>query len=251
MHHLTPTQPPKILHLGEGRHQGTGSPERYHFEDLWSLHLYSMAFDLDVGDQHYQVKPGNMTLIGPRQHMAFHFQKRVYRHFFCIFHLDVETSDFTSSLCHLNPEQLQCCTYLFRSAVQQKHLDPSRSQAAIWEILWQLHAFDGPAKDGQLNPVLLAQHVIAANLNHDLCVAQIAKDLKISANQLTRLFNKELGMTVIAYIRQERMKLAKRLIQESELPIKRVANECGFSDLQYFNKTVRQFYQCSPRQLRV
>ena len=55
----------------------------------------------------------------------------------------------------------------------------------------------------------------------------IASDIVISANQLTRLFHKELDMTVIAYIRQERMKLAKRLIQETDLPIKRIAQECG------------------------
>lgn len=241
---------PDIFSLNRATHGHRGE-EHFQFDDIWCLHLYSNAFKLTLDDEDYHIRPGMLTLIPPGTHMHYRFKDSNYQHYYCLFrlhqHTDAQPQTFSSPVFQLRDEVLQCIRQLFRSAVQNRHLGTHRSACAIHEILWQLISSEDP---GRLNPVTQARHIIDSMLNQDIVISRIASDIGISANQLTRLFRKELGMTVIAYIRQQRMQLAKRLIRETELPIKRIAIECGFSDLQYFNKTVRLFFNCSPRQLR-
>ena len=237
-------QAPEIYRLGHAQH-GMNGDETYRFDDIWSLHLYSYAIKLTVDKQVFQIQPGDMTLIAPGHKMCFHYEHAGSQHYYCLFKSEEQ---FSQAHIHyqLDEDALNCCRRLFHSAIKHQHYE-QRSQVAIWEILWQLQLLD---EQSQTDPVSKAQHIIASQLNCDLSVAHIARDVGISGNQLTRLFKHKHNMTVIAYIRQERMKLAKRLIQETDLPIKRIAEECGYYDLQYFNKTVRQFFEKSPRDLR-
>ncbi|NRA39479.1 MAG: helix-turn-helix transcriptional regulator [Planctomycetes bacterium] len=233
------------MRIGHAKH-GHNGPEQYYFDDIWCLHLYSNSFELGIDEQRYQIQPGDVSLIPPGKQMIYDFKNRSYTHYYCLFKSDAE--EFPDQMhFRLHADTLKTCTHIFQSAANKQHLGKERKQAAIWEILWQLQENH---EQGPANPVAQAQHIISASLNKDLQVSAIAREVNISGNQLTRLFRKELGMTVIAYIRQQRMQLAKQLIQETELPIKRIAQECGMNDLQYFNKTVHAFYNCSPRMLR-
>lgn len=209
------------------------------------MHLYGYGFAMDIGKQRYAIEAGDMTLVPPQTPMSFHYEQQQYRHYYCLFKATDQVMP-THAHFRLDHDALHCCRQIFRSAVQFQHMH-ERCISAVQELLWQLQLLNN-ADNNDL--VTKAQHIIAAELSDDLSVNHIARDLNISGNQLTRLFRKKLNMTVIAYIRHERMRLAKRLLQQTDLPVKRVAEECGYSDLQYFNKTVRQFFKMSPRGLR-
>jgi len=83
-----------------------------------------------------------------------------------------------------------------------------------------------------------------------LAVAELAVELGISHNHLTRLFRRTFDKTAVAYIRERRMGLAKHLLLNTNLPIKSIAYQVGIPDLHLFNKTVHRELGASPRVFR-
>ena len=45
------------------------------------------------------------------------------------------------------------------------------------------------------------------------------------------------------------MKMAKKLIKEGNVPISKVAEMVGFADYNYFGRTFRNHYGCTPTQM--
>lgn len=81
-------------------------------------------------------------------------------------------------------------------------------------------------------------------------VAALAAELGVGERQLRRLFRKHLGATPHQVARTERILLAKRLLDETTLPITEVALAAGFGSQRRFNDAIRDVYGRSPRELR-
>ena len=75
---------------------------------------------------------------------------------------------------------------------------------------------------------------------------ELAKALHLSEGHIARVFRAEMGMTITDYITEERIKLACRTIQQTNLTLAQVAEQCGFHDYPYFNKTFRKRVGMSP-----
>jgi len=80
--------------------------------------------------------------------------------------------------------------------------------------------------------------------------AALAAELGVTARHLSRLFRQELGATPKALASSRRRPLAKRLIDDTDLPLARVAMEAGYGSLRRFNDDVRRVFRLSPRELR-
>jgi transcriptional regulator GlxA family with amidase domain len=72
------------------------------------------------------------------------------------------------------------------------------------------------------------QHFILDNLAADLSIAALAKRAAMSARNLTRVFQGETGVTPTDYVEAARLDAARRLLEDSDLPLQRVASRCGF-----------------------
>lgn len=95
-----------------------------------------------------------------------------------------------------------------------------------------------------------ALSIIRSNFHRELSVYDLAQTVHLSYPQFCRLFGKYLGMTPIRYIHQLRLEKAKGLLYTTELPIKVIADECGFKDIYYFSNFFRTATGCSPTQYR-
>jgi transcriptional regulator GlxA family with amidase domain len=62
-----------------------------------------------------------------------------------------------------------------------------------------------------------------------LSVKRIVDEIGHSRMHLYRCFHKHVEMSVAAYIKQERLNAAKKLIVETSKPINVIARECGYS----------------------
>ncbi len=94
------------------------------------------------------------------------------------------------------------------------------------------------------------RHLIEQRLGEPLRVPELAAEVGLSHNHLTRLFNQALGMTVIAYIQERRVQRAHHLLIHTTRPVKAIALEVGMPDLQALNKMMRRLTGNSPRQIR-
>lgn len=81
-------------------------------------------------------------------------------------------------------------------------------------------------------------------------VDALADRLGVTARHLRRLFLQHLGATPIEVALTRRVHFAKKLIDETHLPIAQIAFASGFGSLRRFNGEIRRVYSRTPTQLR-
>jgi AraC family transcriptional regulator of adaptative response / DNA-3-methyladenine glycosylase II len=81
-------------------------------------------------------------------------------------------------------------------------------------------------------------------------VEALAEHLGIGSRHLRRLFLRHLGATPSAVAQTRRVHFAKKLIDETRLPMTQVAFAAGFGSVRRFNATIRNLYQRTPSQIR-
>jgi len=81
-------------------------------------------------------------------------------------------------------------------------------------------------------------------------VGQLAGRLGVGDRHLRRLFVEHLGASPLAVAQNRRILFAKKLLDETTLPLAQVAFSAGFSSVRRFNDTLRRTYACAPRELR-
>lgn len=105
---------------------------------------------------------------------------------------------------------------------------------------------DKASRIAQLILHWLTQGVITNDSN----IETIAEHFELSARQLRRIVQQELGVSPIELIQTHRLLLAKQLLTETALPITDVAYASGFSSLRRFNETFSTHYHMPPSRLR-
>lgn len=76
---------------------------------------------------------------------------------------------------------------------------------------------------------------------------KFANLLNLSRSQLHRKLKRLTGMSTTDFIRQQRLKLAaKLLLEETEKSITEVAFQSGFVNMSYFSKCFKEKYGCTP-----
>ena len=91
---------------------------------------------------------------------------------------------------------------------------------------------------------------IHKHLEDGIALSNVAQALHINKNYLCRLFRKETGMTVGAYINSARIAKAKRLLRDSDSPLSFVAGESGFNEPSVFSKNFKREVGMTPREYR-
>ena len=81
-------------------------------------------------------------------------------------------------------------------------------------------------------------------------VEALARRVGLTPRHLNRLFHRHLGAPVGAVVRTRRLHAAKRLIDETALPMADVAFAAGFESVRRFNAAVRRTYGRTPSELR-
>ncbi len=91
-----------------------------------------------------------------------------------------------------------------------------------------------------------AKLYIRDNLSKPLSLPEMAVMLNVSERHLSRLFSGGIHENFTGYIRRERVREAARLLNESELPIKAIAEMAGFSSVHYFSSTFTSMMHVPP-----
>lgn len=67
---------------------------------------------------------------------------------------------------------------------------------------------------------------------------------------MSRIFKKEAGISISAYLMQKRVEEAKNMLTRSSLPINTVSIYVGYSNFSYFTKMFRENTGFSPLEYR-
>ncbi len=107
-----------------------------------------------------------------------------------------------------------------------------------------------PAWMGTSNTVSRALRLIGESGLEDGGVEVLAERLGVGARHLRRLFLRHLGATPIAIAQTRRLHFAKKLIDETSLPMSQIAFASGFGCVRRFNAGIRKVYHRTPTQIR-
>jgi AraC family transcriptional regulator of adaptative response / DNA-3-methyladenine glycosylase II len=107
-----------------------------------------------------------------------------------------------------------------------------------------------PAWMGTSNTVARALRLIGESGLEDGGVEWLADRLGVGSRHLRRLFVRHLGATPIAVAQTRRMHFAKKLIDETDLPMNQVAIASGFGSVRRFNAGIQKMYHRTPSQIR-
>jgi AraC family transcriptional regulator of adaptative response / DNA-3-methyladenine glycosylase II len=107
-----------------------------------------------------------------------------------------------------------------------------------------------PAWLGTSATVSRALRHIAAGALDDDGVATLASRMGVGERHLRRLFIDSLGAPPLAIAQTRRVQIAKKLIDETSLPMAHIAFDAGFASVRRFNAALRRAYGRSPSELR-
>lgn len=107
-----------------------------------------------------------------------------------------------------------------------------------------------PAWAGTSTTVQRGLRLIADGALDDGDVERLAERLGVTSRHLRRLFTRHLGASPLAVAHTQRLQFAKRLIDDTSLPMKDVSAASGFGSVRRFNDTFRKTYGRTPRELR-
>ena len=107
-----------------------------------------------------------------------------------------------------------------------------------------------PAWLGTSNTVSRALRLIGESGLEEGGVELLAERLGVGSRHLRRLFVQHLGATPMAVAQTRRLNFAKKLIDETSLPMHQIAAATGFGSVRRFNAGIRKVYHRTPTQIR-
>lgn len=87
---------------------------------------------------------------------------------------------------------------------------------------------------------------IENNLTTNLTLEDVANHVYLSQFYFSRLFKKEMGISFITYLNQQRIEQAKTLLAQSNLSIKSISQNIGYSQTSYFCKIFKELVGMTP-----
>jgi len=98
--------------------------------------------------------------------------------------------------------------------------------------------------------VCRALRAIADGALDDATEDALAARLGVSARHLRRLFDVHVGATPAEVARSRRAHLARRLLDDTDLPLAKVGTAAGFNSVRQFNRVMKDVFQFTPQELR-
>jgi AraC family transcriptional regulator of adaptative response / DNA-3-methyladenine glycosylase II len=103
---------------------------------------------------------------------------------------------------------------------------------------------------GTRTTVERALRLIADGALDDGNVEALADRLGIGSRHLSRLFQRHLGASPVQVAQTTRVQRAKRLLDETDLPMSEIAVHAGFGSLRRFNTVFAEVYRRPPTEIR-
>lgn len=105
----------------------------------------------------------------------------------------------------------------------------------------------GPKEETIVAKVL--RHV-TDHISEPLSIEQLADAVGVSRRTFSRVFAKDASMTPSAFVEQVRVDFSRKLLEETDLPLKTVAFRCGFHSANHMRVIFARRLDTTPREYR-
>lgn len=101
------------------------------------------------------------------------------------------------------------------------------------------------------NPIKEVTEFIKQNLKENMNLKSLSEKACMSTASFYRFFKRELGMSPIEYILNEKIKCAKKLLKNPSIQINEVCYLSGFEDANYFIRLFKKHEGITPKQYQL
>jgi AraC-like DNA-binding protein len=120
------------------------------------------------------------------------------------------------------------------------------------DLMMALTAAHQPAdpEDQSQDLVQQAVAIITSGEVADLRVSDVARQIGVSREYLSRLFHSRLGKSPRTFILEQKIERACLLLRETNIPIKTIADRLGYTAYPNFSNAFQQIMRMTPREYR-
>lgn len=134
-----------------------------------------------------------------------------------------------------------------------------RKDADIFEIKAMLYSVIAEfAKNSGLKNSMVAQNdtlrraiiYISKHYTEEINLKKVASEIGVTPVHLSRILSSESVMCFTEIINCMRLREAKRLLEQTDMPISELAYEAGFGSIRNFNRIFEKYFNCMPKEVR-
>ncbi len=129
---------------------------------------------------------------------------------------------------------------------------------AVKELLFRImqvqnlnHTHSHYLEEHTSNPLAFVIAYIKQHLSDTISIEELSSKAYMSKSTFYRAFKRELGLSPIEFILQEKMMMAKKLLINSSEKIASISAETGFQDVNYFIRLFKKMEGVTPKQYRL
>lgn len=228
------------------------------------VHVISGLIEMQIGDEVYTLKPGDIAFIFPNVPHKYHTLSASHDTQFYIMNSSVDIlpmhkMELLGKYPHmpvvhpdpLHKDVLYAERRLFEITLKEENtpLISSLTSLILCHIfpLLQLNDFENTP------PLDLTCKIIAYignNFQEEITLPLLAKKFGIGKYTLSRIFSNVLGISLPSYLNSLRIEYAVYLLQRTDMDIINVAIESGYHNQQTFNRIFKNAKGCTPKEYR-
>lgn len=91
---------------------------------------------------------------------------------------------------------------------------------------------------------------IEEHIAGDLSVTALCRAFHLSRTELYTLFREYFSATPGDFVKERRLQKARQLLEQTRLPVAKIATACGIPDYNYFSKLFKKLFATSPSEWR-
>ena len=117
----------------------------------------------------------------------------------------------------------------------------------IFEEYCKLEELKNKQEDNKV--LVIIEQYIMANINSQISLEDISKEVGFSEAYITRIFKKKFGLSPHAFLVNQKINRAKnKLLNSPNEDISQLAVEIGFYDQSHFTNTFKRYFSLTPKQ---
>ncbi len=155
-------------------------------------------------------------------------------------------SSMLESVLKVNPKQNKETLKKLIDRIPRYSKEKLDAFAQMLPIIAEYIEINDMMSDNNLSIAQMVKNYVKNNISKKITLADISYSLHCSTVTLTNHFKAEFGITIMEYVNEKRMNLARHFLLSGSYSVREIAEKCGYSDTEYFSKCFKNYYGDSP-----
>ena len=215
------------------------------------MHLYRYSCEVRMNGRSLMIQPGTAGFTPPGARMDYRFRETSVHVFAHLAWEPSVTPDVTVPAMFEVGAEFESLWERLERVIGWRTTDPLRAEIRAWDVLLALvrNANQMP-ETPSANLVNKALTYIDTHLSEGVHASDVAGAMGVSRAYLNRRFGEQTGESITHAILSRRLDRVLHLLRATDLPVKAIASQLGYADVQHLNKHVRGATGKSPRAWR-